>query len=156
MTRPRRRRGPAPANREKHEMELKQAIGIRRTIRFYNPYRPVEREKIQKMLEAAHLASFWGNVQALRAIVMFRGESPQERWDALVAPLGTAQLLHAPVAILWYWLEDAIFDRKTGRLTQGDRLHELVAARVMGVDEAAEHKALDQFLIPFFRANAEG
>ncbi|MGO9801452.1 MAG: nitroreductase family protein, partial [Candidatus Binatus sp.] len=61
-------------------MELKQAIGIRRTIRFYNPYRKVEREKIQKMLEAARLASFWGNVQALRAIVMVRGESPPEKW----------------------------------------------------------------------------
>src|SRR5271167_990147 len=71
----------------KTRMELKEAIGIRRTIRFYNPYRPVEREKIQKMLEAARIASFWGNVQALRAIVMFKGESPQEKWDALVAPL---------------------------------------------------------------------
>ncbi|MFZ0886914.1 MAG: nitroreductase family protein [Candidatus Binataceae bacterium] len=137
-------------------MELKEVIGIRRTIRFYNPYRPVEREKIQKMLEAARIASFWGNVQALRAIVMFRGESPQEKWDALVAPLGTSQLKHAPVAILWYWVENAIFNRKTGYLTQGERLHELVAARVMGVDEEAEHKALDQFLIPFFRASAEG
>ena len=42
----------------KTRMELKEAIGIRRTIRFYNPYRPVEREKIQKMLEAARLTWF--------------------------------------------------------------------------------------------------
>jgi nitroreductase len=136
-------------------MELKEVIGIRRTIRYYNPCRPVEREKIQKMLEAARLASFWGNVQALRAIVMFRGESPQEKWDALVAPLGTSQLKHAPVVILWYWVEDAIIDRATGRLTQGDRLHELVAARAMGLNEEQEHKALDQLLIPYFQANAD-
>ena len=136
-------------------MELKEAIGIRRTIRFYNPYRPVEREKIQKMLEAARLTSFWGNVQALRAVVMFRDSSPPENWAALVAPLGTSQLKHCPAVILWYWVEEAIFDRKTGHLTQGERLHELVAARVMGVDEAAEHKALDQLLIPYFRMNAE-
>ena len=136
-------------------MELKEAIGIRRTIRFYNPYRPVDREKIQKMLEAARLTSFWGNVQALRAVVMFRDSSPPENWAALVAPLGTSQLKHCPAVILWYWVEEAIFDRKTGYLTQGERLHELVAARVMGVDEAAEHKALDQLLIPYFRMNAE-
>ena len=137
-------------------MELKEVIGNRRTIRFYNPYRPVEREKIQKMLEAARLSSFWGNVQALRAIVMFRESSPPEKWQALIAPLGTTQLKHAPVVILWYWVEEAIIDRKNGHLTQGDRLHELVAARVMGLHEAEEHKALDQFLIPYFQANAEG
>ena len=137
-------------------MELKQAIGIRRTIRFYNPYRPVEREKIQKMLEAARLASFWGNVQALRAIVMFRGESPPETWDALVAPLGTSQLKHAPVVILWYWVEEAIFDRQTGHATQGDRLHELTDARVMGLDPAVEHQYLDQVLIPYFKLNYDG
>ena len=46
-------------------MELKEVIGRRRSIRFLRPYKPVERAKIQKMLEAARLASFWGNVQAL-------------------------------------------------------------------------------------------
>jgi len=136
-------------------MELKEVIGLRRTIRFYNPCRPVERDKIQKMLEAARLCSFWGNVQALRAIVMFRESSPPEKWDAMIAPLGTQQLKYAPVVILWYWVEDAIIDRKTGRLTQGDRLHELVAARAMGLHEEEEHKALDQLLIPYFSANAD-
>jgi nitroreductase len=137
-------------------MELKQAIGIRRTIRFYNPARKVEREKIQKMLEAARLASFWGNVQALRAIVMFRDSSPPEAWQALVAPLGTAQLKHAPVVILWYWVEEAIYDRKTGHPTQGDRLHELIEARAMGLNKQNEHQFLDTVLIPYFKQNYEG
>jgi len=39
-------------------------------MRFLLPHKPVEREKIQRMLEAARLASFWGNVQALRAVVI--------------------------------------------------------------------------------------
>jgi nitroreductase len=137
-------------------MELKQAIGIRRTIRFYNPYRKVEREKVQKMLEAARIASFWGNVQALRAVVMFRDSSPQETWEALVAPLGTAQLRHAPVVILWYWVEEAIYDRKSGHATQGDRLHELVEARAMGLNKEAEHQFLDTVLIPYFKQNYDG
>jgi nitroreductase len=136
-------------------MELKEAIGTRRTIRFYNPSRPVAREKIQKMLEAARIASFWGNVQALRAIVMFRDSSPKEKWDALVAPIGTQQLRHAPVVILWYWVESAIYVRKTGHLTQGERLHELAEARVTGPDKQQEHAFLDNILIPFFKAGAE-
>ena len=28
-------------------MEYKQVVGLRRSIRYYQPYRPVEREKIQ-------------------------------------------------------------------------------------------------------------
>jgi len=137
-------------------MELKEAIGVRRTIRFFNPYVKVEREKIQKMLEAARLASFWGNVQALRAIVLFRDSSSPEVLDALVAPLGTEQVKHAPVVILWYWVEEAIYDRKTGYATQGDRLHELIEARVMGVDKKAEHQFLDTVLIPYFKQNYDG
>ena len=36
-------------------MELKEVIGRRRSIRIFAPYRPVERAKVQKMLEAAKL-----------------------------------------------------------------------------------------------------
>ncbi len=32
-------------------MEFKEVLGRRRSIRFYLPHRPVEREKVQKMLE---------------------------------------------------------------------------------------------------------
>ena len=35
-------------------MEFKQVVGTRRTIRFFDPSRPVEEEKIQVMLEAAN------------------------------------------------------------------------------------------------------
>jgi nitroreductase len=136
-------------------MELREVIGSRRSIRYYNPSLPVEREKIQKMLEAARLCSFWGNVQALRAIVLFRDSSPRETWESLIAPLGHYQLKCAPVVILWYWDETAIIDKKSGHLTQGERLHELVEARVIGLDCAAEHKALDDILIPFFKANVD-
>ncbi len=68
-------------------MELREAIGSRRSIRFLAPYRPVEPEKIQRMLEAARLASHWGNVQSLRALVVFRDSAPQETLDALQAPI---------------------------------------------------------------------
>jgi nitroreductase len=126
-------------------MELKQVIGNRRSMRFLRPYQPVEREKIQKMLEAARLASHWGNVQALRAVVIERATAPAEVVKAL--PVGTAiagfQFRIAPVVIVWYldW---------TALPKQGDRLHELVDAGAMGVNREKTHKYLDESLIPFF------
>ena len=38
-------------------MELKEGTDRRQSIRFLEPYPPIEREKSQKMLEAARLAS---------------------------------------------------------------------------------------------------
>mgnify|MGYP001438166459 CR=1 FL=1 len=128
-------------------MELKEAIGRRRSTRFLAPYRPVERAKIQKMLEAATLCSFWGNVRALRAVVIERETAPKEILDAIPegSALGGFQLRLAPVIIVW-WLDWAALK------VQGDRLHELVEAGAAGVDKEASHRYLDEALIPFFQA----
>jgi nitroreductase len=61
-------------------MELREVIGRRRSTRFLLPHRPVEPEKIQRMLEAARLASHWGNVQSLRAIVVFGRARRRRCW----------------------------------------------------------------------------
>ncbi len=131
-------------------MELKEVIGRRRSMRYLRPYKPVEREKIQKMLEAARLASFWGNVQALGAVVIERASAPADVIAAL--PAGTAiggfQFRMAPVVIAWYldWSRLAV---------QGDRLHELVDAGALGVSLEKSHAYLDEALIPFFQAATE-
>jgi len=131
-------------------MELKEVIGRRRSIRFMRPYKPVEREKIQKMLEAARRASFWGNVQALHAVVIERATAPEEVLAAL--PVGTAiggfQFRMAPVVIVWYIDWNAV-------KVQGQRLHELVDAGALGVNKEKSHAYLDSTLIPFFEAAAE-
>ncbi len=128
-------------------MELKEAIGRRRSMRFLAPYRPVEREKIQKMLEAARQCSFWGNVRALRATVIEKASAPKEILDAM--PEGSAlagfQLRLAPVIIVWWVDWQAI-------KVQGDRLHELVEAGAAGIDRKDSHRYLDEKLIPFFQA----
>ncbi len=131
-------------------MELREAIGRRRSTRFLRPYKPVEREKIQKMLEAARLASFWGNVQALNAVVIERATAPADVIAAL--PAGTAiggfQFRTAPVVIAWYldWARLGV---------QGERLHELVDAGALGVNPEKSHAYLDSTLIPFFQGAAE-
>jgi nitroreductase len=131
-------------------MELKEVIGRRRSTRFLRPYKPVEREKLQKMLEAARLASFWGNVQALSAVVIERASAPAEVLKAL--PTGTAiggfQFRLAPVVIVWTldWARVA---------EQGKRLHELVDAGALGINPEKSHAYMDETLIPFFQAATE-
>ena len=44
-------------------MEFKQAVGDRRTIRYFKSWQPVEPEKIQVILGAARLRSQHGNAQ---------------------------------------------------------------------------------------------
>ena len=51
-------------------MEFKEVVGRRRSIRYFLPFRPVEKEKIQTILEAARLASCAVNASFLRAVVV--------------------------------------------------------------------------------------
>jgi len=123
-------------------MELREVIGRRRSIRFLLPYKPVEPEKIQRMLEAARLASHWGNVGSLRAVVVFRDSAPPEVVESLTAPIAGFQIRLAPVVIVWY-IDVAAVD------AQSDRLRELLAAGALGFGEGKKD-ALEKQLIPIF------
>jgi len=125
-------------------MELREVLGRRRSIRFLLPYKPVEPEKIQRMLEAARIASHWGNVQSLRAVVVFRDSAPAEVVEAIQAPIAGFQIRLAPVVIVWY-LDTAAVDE------QSDRLRELLRAGALGFGEGKE-TALEEQLIPVFKA----
>jgi nitroreductase len=128
-------------------MELRQVIGRRRSIRFLLPYKPVEPEKIQRMLEAARIASHWGNVQSLRAVAVFKDSAPPEVLEALMAPIAGYQIKIAPVVIVWY-VETAAVDE------QSDRLRELLKAGALGFGEGKE-QALEEQIIPFFESIRE-
>lgn len=131
-------------------MELKEVIGRRRSIRFFLPHRPVERAKIQKMLEAARRASCVGNVMNWRAIVIWRDEVPASVIKALTPPLGYQQMQTAPVFIFWYneraayqvdkWISD---------------IHGLVQARRLGLDVQGTIDEVDKRLRPGFTASWE-
>jgi len=111
-------------------MELKEVIGNRRAIRFYLPFKPLERQKIQKMLEAARRASCVGNVNATNAIVIWRDQASPELIQALTPPLGYQQMQTAPCFILWCqntmayevnkWIQDLLNLAETGRVGFGD------------------------------------
>jgi nitroreductase len=123
-------------------MELREVIGRRRSIRFLLPYKPVEPEKIQRMLEAARLASHWGNVGSLRAVVVFRDSAPADVVESLVAPIAGFQIRLAPVVIVWYIDTAAVDD-------QSNRLRELLAAGALGFGDG-KMDALEKQLIPIF------
>jgi nitroreductase len=128
-------------------MELREVIGRRRSIRFLLPYKPVEPEKIQRMLEAARIASHWGNVQSLRAVVVFKDTAPPEVRDALLAPIAGYQIRIAPVVIVWY-LDTTAVDE------QSDRLRELLKAGALGFGEG-KAQALEEQIIPIFEGIRE-
>jgi nitroreductase len=123
-------------------LELREVIGNRRSIRFLLPHKPVEPEKIQRMLEAARIASHWGNVQSLRAVVVFRDSAPEHVREAVTAPIAGFQIRLAPVVIVWF-IDTAAVDE------QSDRLRELLKAGALGFGEDKE-KALEEQLIPVF------
>ena len=53
-------------------MEFKEVVGTRRSVRFFRPWRPVEREKIQVIFEAANRSSRSVNADYPRAVVVNR------------------------------------------------------------------------------------
>jgi nitroreductase len=129
-------------------VELREVIGRRRSIRFLLPYKPVEPAKIQRMLEAARIASHWGNVQSLRAVVVVKENAPPDVIEAITAPIAGFQIRLAPVVIVWYLDTSAIDD-------QSNRLRELLAAGALGFGEGKQD-ALETQLIPIFDQLRDG
>lgn len=128
-------------------MELRQAIGNRRSIRFLLPYKPVEPEKIQRMLEAARIASHFGNNNAARALVVHRESASEEQVASLPSPIGGFQIQLAPVIILWY-IESNAMD------SAGQRLRELVHCGALGYG-SRKLEELEETLVPLFDSIGE-
>ncbi len=129
-------------------MELKEIIGRRRSIRIFASWRPVEREKIQKMLEAARRASCAGNVMNVRAIVIWRDKAPQDLLDSIKLPISYQQMQTAPVFILWY-NEPMAYEGEHWVRT----VSELVETRRMGVHIEETIAEVKQKLAPAFLMN---
>ncbi len=128
-------------------MEVKRVIGNRRSIRFYLPFRPVERSKIQKMLEAGRRASCVGNVTVARAVVIWREQASEELMKAITPPLGYQQMETAPCFILWY------HDKMSYEVNKWiDDLKNLAAQRRIGEDVEKTMEIIETRLRPAFGA----
>ncbi len=72
--------GPPPAA-EIPDVPVLQALGNRRSIRYFDEAKPVEPWKIETMLQAARFASCQGNINCTEAILVRRDEC--DVWDEL-------------------------------------------------------------------------
>jgi len=135
-------------------MELKEVLGRRRSIRFFLPFRPVERAKIQKMLEAARRSSCVGNVNSARAVVIWKEQASEQLIKAITPLIGYQQMQTAPCFILWYhdkmayeinkWIQD---------------MKNLADMRRIGTDAEETKKLIDRTLkvvfTPLWQQQAE-
>ena len=123
-------------------MEFKEVVGLRRTIRYFQPYRPVEKEKVQKILEAARLQSMHGNAQLTRrAIVVTKGETPDDVREQLIDALyNQPQAAQAPVAIVWVQDMDGWANFK-------DNLMELLDALVLTSESGWSEDFIENTLV---------
>ena len=123
-------------------MEYKEVVGRRRSIRFFEPDRPVEREKIQTMLEAARLASCAVNAHWLKAIVVNRDDIPEEKLEKLKTPVLNVQLDLAPVHI-YFFVDLGVVNR-----IQGTRLKQLVDVGALPPTHGWSHRFVDELVYP--------
>src|SRR2546428_138484 len=123
-------------------MEFKEVVGRRRSIRFFEPDKPVEREKIQVILETARLASCAVNAHWLRAIVVDRDKIPPDKLNQLKTPVAALTLDLAPVHIYFFC------DLGVVKRIKGSRLRELVDAGALAPTHGWSHKFVDDFVYP--------
>ena len=119
-------------------MEFKEVIGRRRSIRYFLPYRPVEREKIQTIMEATRLSSCAVNASFLRAIIVERDKLAPEDLEALKVPTTTLQLDMAPVHIYFYGNLNAIQE------SHGQTLKELFDVGALNPTHGWSHKFIEE------------
>ena len=123
-------------------MEFKEVVGRRRSIRYFLPFRPVEKEKIQTILEAARLASCAVNASFLRAVVVERDKISREVLESLKVPTTTLQLDLAPVHIYFYGNLKAIDE------SHGKTLKELYDVGALNPTHGWSYKFIDEVVWP--------
>ncbi|MBI4517668.1 MAG: nitroreductase family protein [Deltaproteobacteria bacterium] len=122
-------------------MEFKEVLGRRRSIRYFQAWRPVEREKVQVILEAARIASCAVNASYLRGIVVERDKLDPALFESIKTPVSGLVMEMAPLHIYFYGDLDAY---KRGRTS----LKELVDAGALNASHGWSHKFVDDFVWP--------
>ena len=125
-------------------MDVSEAILKRRSIRRWKPA-PVEKEKIERVLEAGRRAPSWGNTQPWRFIVVQDKTRIAELASAAAA--GQPQVSSAPVVIVCCGVPEA-FSRKMHR----ESLKQLIEVGVMDwPDEVLDDVVLGSDLFAPYR-----
>src|SRR5947209_11537021 len=122
-------------------MEFKEVVGNRRSIRYFQPWRPVEKEKIHIMLEAARRASRAVNAPFYRIVVMERDELTPEQREGLRTPTTTTDLELAPLFMFWF-IDPTAPNRGPRTLKQ------LVDVGALNASHGWSHAYVDEVIFP--------
>src|SRR5687767_9632709 len=123
-------------------MEFQEVLGIRRSIRYFEPDKPVEMEKIQKILEAMRIASCAVNAHWLKAVVVRRDDLAPDDLEKMKMPVQALVITLAPVHIYLYC------DLSVVNRIQGSRLKELHDVGALNPTHGWSHKFVDETVFP--------
>jgi len=123
-------------------MNFEQVIGNRRSTRFFDPDRPVEREKVQKILEAIRLASCAMNAQWIRGVVVWRDDLDEDTFESLKLPVTGVIMELAPVHIYCFTDPAVVLEDK------GDRVRQLMDIGACNPSHGWTYKFLDEHVWP--------
>lgn len=123
-------------------MEYPELVGTRRSIRYFDPDRPVEREKVQTILEACLLASCAVNAHWLKAVVVERDQVTTEDLERMKHPTQAVIISLAPVHIYFY-CDLGVIDQ-----VKGTRLKELIDVGALNPTHGWSYKFVDEVVYP--------
>lgn len=129
-------------------MEFMQVVGSRRSIRYFESTRAVEREHVLTILEAAIRASRAVNTSWSKAIVVERDQVSPETRDALKTPFASVEFDLAPTYILFYFDMDARRTAVEGKRYPTVASGAIVDMGALGPTHGWSHKYVDQVILP--------
>jgi nitroreductase len=122
-------------------MEFKEVVGLRRSIRFWQPWHPVEDEKLQAIVAAIHRAPRILEVDFVRTVVLRLDELSHEELTSMKTPTTTAQIDLCPV-LLWVFADmEAIHHA-------GDNLRALIDAGALSESHGWTEERLEATILP--------
>jgi nitroreductase len=124
-------------------MEFLQVVGDRRTIRWFEPGRPVDPHAIQRVLEAARWSPCPGNLQPWRAVVVIQADLPEDDRERLL-DAANRQRQHEQAPVWIYWFADVAATAPSHFLSQIELgLRVGMLSREAGWDESAARAAIE-------------
>ena len=128
-------------------MEIKSVAGLRRSIRWFEPWREVEREKIQAILEAIYRAPRVLEVDFLHVGVVYRDRLSADEMQTLKTPTTTAQLDMAPVYVFFFADVQALEEACSGA-----NFRELMRLGVLNRSHGWTEEFVTNTAIPYLRS----
>ncbi len=128
-------------------MEFKSVVGARRSIRFFEPWREVEREKIQAILEAIYRAPRVLEVDFVRIVVVHRDRLTAEQMATLKTPTTTAQLDMARVYVFFFADIEAL-----EAAASGENYRELMRLGILNRSHGWTDDFVTRTAVPYLRA----